>query len=581
MDDLDFDGLLAADSLDDADVPPVVPALEVRDVVLDPTFGKRRDALLRSVPVHDLVDRAGRSGSGLEAFDVRALVLAAFDAVIARQGFPERTMPDQVVDLLSGIAAVQSPAAGAQACRAAAAHVLDGLTNRRMRERQFSLPSMVYAEGPNGEVAAASVPRSFWLLREAEDPHTGVVYLEASADAINALVSGLDIPIEDQQTALETVLERQLHRGELDAAHMTALQARRLSAAYLVQIEELLAETERYLPGTDWAAAAPRLINDALDHLNECLTRETRLLDHVAGGITENAAGDRGTPATAERRAKISAALTRMLTESRHLHTLLLERLVGARGRFLDAQDDQMFRPLAATVEFDLTDDLLVPALGLHIADAEHVAGLYLAAVMGPVTPVVLNWGDFVEALIHPRRASDEDVREATEEEVEFRDDPTPLVDAALVDRAHRVLDRVPLPARLSTLIAAADPAEGTAAAVGDLFVAAALRGFDNSSRDSDPDPQPGGWVKDDDPAAAGPGTAASPRSPAAAAHLLHVLGPGAACVSDGTPLKGDGWDGDDLIVCMDRDSADAILLGDEPAPEPAVLPDHLRRDPS
>jgi hypothetical protein len=45
-------------------VPSAVRApLDVRDVVLDPVFGRRRDALLRMIPVHDLADRAERSGS--------------------------------------------------------------------------------------------------------------------------------------------------------------------------------------------------------------------------------------------------------------------------------------------------------------------------------------------------------------------------------------------------------------------------------------------------------------------------------------------------------------------------------------
>ena len=128
-------------------VPATMVPLRVRDVVLDPVFARRRDALLRTVPVHDLVDRADRADSGLAGFDVRALVLAAFDAVIARQGFPDRTTPDDVIELLSGIAAVQQPAADPATCAAVAEHVLDGLTNRRERERQFTVSTIVYAEG--------------------------------------------------------------------------------------------------------------------------------------------------------------------------------------------------------------------------------------------------------------------------------------------------------------------------------------------------------------------------------------------------------------------------------------------------
>jgi hypothetical protein len=123
------------------DIIPVAAArapLGVQEVVLDPVFGRRRDALLRTIPIHDLVDRAERSDSGISGFDVRALALAAFDAVIARQGFPNRTTPAQVIDLLASIGAIQSPHAAAETCAVAAEYVLSGLTNRRERERQFA-----------------------------------------------------------------------------------------------------------------------------------------------------------------------------------------------------------------------------------------------------------------------------------------------------------------------------------------------------------------------------------------------------------------------------------------------------------
>lgn len=563
-----FDDHSGADAT--PDVGPVVVPLQVRDVVLDPVFARRRDALLRTVPVHDLVDRADRADSGLTGFDVRALVLAAFDAVIARQGFPDRATPGDVVTLLSGIAAVQSRSAAPDSCAAVAEHVLDGLTNRRERERQFTLFAVVYAEDATGQLAAEAVPRPFWLLREAEDPHTGGVYLEASVDAVNALVGGLDIPIEDQQTALETVLERQLARGELDAAHLTAIRARRLTAGYLIQVDELLAETERYLPGTDWAIEAPKLIGDALDHLGECLARERRLLEHVAAGRAERAGPDE----SAERRARISEALTKLLGESRHLHTALMERLIGARRRFLDAQDQQMFRPVLASIDFDLRADLLEPVLGLRAGDAEQVADAYLRGVMGPIAPVALNWADFVEALIHPPARVREPEAEPEDDKVTFRPDPEPMVTPELLYVTHAVLAQVPMPARLSTLLAACPKTHHRGAGPADLFVAASLRAFDNSARDHEPAPTPGDWAADraEQPSWAG----ADPGGAGPTVHLLDVLGPGAACLSDGLGLEAGALTGDDLIVCVDRDQADAILLGDLPAPAPTPLPEHL-----
>lgn len=550
---------------EDVPVAAAPPPLEVRDVVLDPVFGRRRDALLRTIPVHDLVDRAERADSGITGFDIRALVLAAFDAVIARQGFPNRTTPTQVIDLLIGIAAIQRPQAERETFMAAAEHVLDGLTNRRERERQFTPMSIVYADTGDGHVAATAAPRPFWLLREAEDPHTGEVYLEASADAINAMVGGLDIAIEDQQTALETVLERQLARGELDAAHATAIKARQLTAGYLIQIEELLRDTERFLPGTDWNSHAPQLIHNALDHLSECLTREGRLLEHVAGGVTDIA-----TDTTTEKRTKISTVLTKLLGESRHLHTQLMDRLMGARGTFLDAQDRQMFRPILEAVEFDLAADLLEPTLALRLGDAEHVADAYMRAVLGPIPPVVLRWSDLVEALLHAPDETSADGDEEQADGIEFLPDPEPLVSHEALVVAHDVLARVQLPIRLSTLLEACPNDQPAGATANDLFVAASLRAFDNSQRDTDKDHEPGEWADEADEYHSSATSTGSSEN--RVVHPMDVLGPDAACIADDTELNGDGWAGDDLVVCVDRDQVDALLLAELPYPEPTQL---------
>src|SRR6185436_19493653 len=120
-----------------------------------------------------------------------------FDAVIARQGLSDRATPESVLELLGGIAAVQCPGANRNECGIIATHVIDGLTNSRERERQFQLQSVIYAPDYAGGIVATSVPRSFWLLREQKDPTSGKVYLDDSADAVNALVGGLDIPIAD------------------------------------------------------------------------------------------------------------------------------------------------------------------------------------------------------------------------------------------------------------------------------------------------------------------------------------------------------------------------------------------------
>lgn len=259
-------------------------------------------------------------------------------------------------------------------------------------------------------------------------------------------------------------------------------------------------KTERYVPGTDWNTHAPQLINNALDHLSECLTREGRLLEHVAGGVTDNA-----TDTTTKKRTEISTALTKLLGESRHLHTQLMDRFMGARGTFLDAQDHQMFRPTTKQAH-----------------------------------------------------------------EIEFRADPEPLASHEALVAAHEDLARVQLPIRLSALLQACPDDQPAGATAYDLFVAASLRAFDNSQRDTDQDHHPGDWAEEADDAYEYQDETGS--SQKRVVHLLDVPGPDAACVADDTKLVGDGWAGDDLVLCVDRDQLDAVLLDELPYPEPTPL---------
>lgn len=518
-----------------------VPMLEVRDVVLDPAFGKRRDALLRTAPLHALVDRA-RSVPDLQDFDVRALALAAFDAVIARQGFSEPATPHQVTSLLASIAEVQVPASQPAARQQVADVVLDGLTNRRERDRQFTYTSIIYVPSQAGQLLARSVPRPFWLLRELENPATGAVYLEASVDAVNTLVGALDLPIEDEQAAAEVVLERQLDRGDLNAAYLSAVRTSRLSVGYTAKVDELLRETARYLPGTDWQSAAPALIRGALDHVSTCIKSESGLLDHIQLGRNEN--GDRSS---------VAGQLTTLLRRTQHLHIQLLARLEGARVEFLDAQDAQMFRPVLSTLDIDPLADVLIPVLELPVADAEAVVEEHLRGVLGAVVPRLVSWGDLVESLLRPPERGLEEPVEA-QDATEFRPDPPPLIDADLLARTRGVIARVSLPTRLSRLIAACPPPTGAAATPVDLIVLAALRGYDNAERDHESERPPPALHASD------------------GIQVLDILGADVACYSDGLQLQGLSWAGDDLLICADRDQLDGVLLGDLPTPEPVSL---------
>lgn len=529
--------------------------LGVRDVVLDPVFAKRRDALLRTVPLHDLVERAARVDGRFAQFDLRALALAAFDAVIARQGFSDPATPEGVRSLLAGIAGVQQPDSDEGLRLAVAEHVLDGLTNRRERERQFQLTSFIYSTDDRDRIIATGVPRPFWLLREQEDSATGGVWLEASGDAINALIGGLNISIEDQQCALDLILARQVERGDLDAAHITAEQKRLTTTGLITQVNEMLAMTEQHVQSAGWHdGTAATLIDKALAHIEECLAREGALIEHVRAGRDNTDPHD----LQVAHRTRVTERLTVLLTDSRTLHTHLLARVIGARRRFLDAQDATMFRPPITTFELNLSSDVLAPLLGMHVRDGEYVVAAYLQSAIGPQPPTIANWGDMVDTLLRPA-AEPTTADEPDETDLAFRPDPEPMISPGLVARTRDLIRNVPLPARLSALLEVCPDEPSDIAAPHDLVCTAALRTFDNHYESTERD-----WLDNADDH-----VGAQVQRAALSLEALWLFGPDAACAVDGIQLDGPGWSGDDLIVCTDRDQRDAILLGDLPSPTP------------
>jgi hypothetical protein len=571
-----------------------VPPLRASDLVLEDSFASRRDSLLRTVPLHDVVERVRRSEDLDPAFDARALCLAAFDAVIARQGFPDSATVEDVLGVLTEIASVQAPTSTAHARGAVAEAVLDGLMNRRGRNRRFELETVAYSRDRTGAARGTTVQQQFWLLRAIEDPATGRTTLEASADAVNMLVGGLNIPIADNQRAAQIMLGLQLERGDIAAAASTAARNRTLTVGYLNETDELLRRTAQFVAGAGWDAAASERLDAALTHLQTCLSEESRALSHVRQGRDDEAAGSgrnadsaraggAGGGMDARRRARYFAQLTQLLEESRSLHTALLERVLGARSAFLAAQDAQLFRPAITTFDLDLTADVLTPVLALDLADAERVLDAYLVAELGPQVPRVVSWGDLVDALLSRPEAKTEPDEPAAD--VAFRADPAPLVDAALVARTRELVTSVALPCRLSTLLAACPDEGHDGAQPHDIVVAAALHAYNVIGGDrTEAGTAAGTDLRllgdlDADSAVWRPASTADPArlADALARKALAVLGEDAVCLDDGIRLAAP-FAGADLLVCADPPQAHEVFLGVVPTPQPAVLPERATR---
>ncbi|WP_284742738.1 hypothetical protein [Amycolatopsis sp. RTGN1] len=491
----------------------------------DPTFPARVAALLRSRPIVEAVLAAGRQDWPADSYDVTTLALAAIDLVIARQGFDEEATYDDLVGGLTILARRAAPGRSGEEHRRVAEFTIGGLLNRPAQEAPFTYRISDHTD--RGGHRQRQV--QFRLLVEREDPVRGEVVVNATRDAINALVGGLEFDVEDEQIANELMLERQLAKGAFDAAEKAAVRARLLSVSLAEDLARLIKDTRRDLRSVldEWAEQVPERLELARDHIAGRLESEHRLLAKVRESLE---AEDAQVTAAAAR-------IARLLTECARRHQALHARVITARSVFLDEQDRQAFRPPALGYLPDLAVEVLNPLLGLPTAVALEVTDRWLSDITGPRPPKLPRLYRLVEDLWSVREPAMTDPGAETDE---IGDADPPTIVPEVVEAAAAVVGNVGLPARLSALLAEALTAPGETAdrqATAEIVALAAL------------------WCYAPEEAETG--------RPESADLAASIFGPRAAADADGLRLDLTGWDGDDLIVVAQPDA----LRDADPAP--------------
>jgi hypothetical protein len=503
--------------------------------VYEPSFPARVAAFLRFSPVIEAVQSARRRGWPEGGYDIVTLALAAIDLVVARQGFEEEATRGDVVSALTSLASLACPDRPAAEHADVGAFVVDYLLNRQGYQARFRYVTSDYSSHERGHYRR-DVP--FALLEQRDDPTRDENVLRATADAINALIGGLDFDVEDEQVATEIILQRQLERNAFDSAVRSAERARLLSVSLAEDLDRVIKQTRRDLRAVEaeWATDVPDWLAAAREHIGDRLKTERYLLDKVREAL---ASGDEKILAPAQR-------IARLLEECQSRHEALHQRVIVARGVFLDEQERQAFRPPAPVTLPDPHQQVLLPALELDEATATVLTGRFLTDMLGPQVPRLPRLYRLINDLWAHRAAPAADGK--GEEQPELADPVPPLLRPEIIDVAIRAVARVGLPARLSALLAAChdDPlapypqARDLGAEVINLSV---LWAFSPEAAD-------GGDAAADD-------------------LMAQVLGRRAAVDSDGTPLRLPAWEGDDVIVAPDTDT----LATANPVPVASRLP--------
>ena len=501
--------------------------------VYEASFPPRVAAFLRYSPVIEAAQSARRRGWVDGAYDIVTLALTAIDLVVSRQGFEEEATRADVVFALTGLATLAAPDRTPEEHADVAGFVIDFLLNRQAHHAKFQYVTSDYSS-PERQHQRREVP--FSLLEERDDAARDENVLRATADAINALIGGLNFDVEDEQVATELVLERQLQRNAFDSAVASAERARLLSFSLSDGLDRLIKQTRRDLRMVEgeWASEVPGRLDGARDHIRDRLRAERVLLGKVQEAI---ASGDPRLLAAARR-------IADLLTECQRRHEDLHRRVIDARGVFLEEQERQSFRPPASVTLPDPHRQVLLPALELSQEDAVDLAEQFVTDMWGPVAPRLPRLYRLINDLWQQKERAVPEGR--GEEDPELGDPPPPLIREEFIAIAIRAVHAVGLPARLSRLLAAceADAEAGASArrSGGEVLNLAVLWAFSPEEADDE-----GGLIAGD--------------------LVGRILGSRAAVDSDGTSLAVPGWEGDDVIVAPDSDSLASAFLA------PVALP--------
>jgi hypothetical protein len=406
----------------------------------DEGLARRLKALACTAPLHDLDTRKVRldwcDGVG---YQMAEIALQAIDQVTVAMDFDRGADHEEVVNRVLPFVAAQAPERDRAEHVRVARWVLDNLINVGSTDRGFR--ALYGTFGVSG-----AYERRVWdfrLLIELVSPD-GEIYLRASDEAINVLVGALDTDVESAQIAAEVKLENLIRRGRLSDAQLAAQQARYRTVQYAETLRRKLEATRRDVRAVDWEHEVPDLIDEALTHIAERYRYENAILTNITQ--TRDEAED---PA----RKRKAAELVEIVSDCIRRHTQLQARLQEAGGAFRAEQDRQQFSGHAQRAVIDLFGHLLVPTLGLPVAQATAPVAAFFRAVSGLMPPRLPRLVRLVEQLLTPPQDKGHLLDEVPEPELAPLPDPDVFSDEQW-RQSSELLELDEVPRRLSGLLA-------------------------------------------------------------------------------------------------------------------------------
>lgn len=366
------------------------------DPVWAETLTRRLRSLLKTGPFHRLRANEGRHEVLLPHDDTTVLLIKTLevlvDALGLRLGAPREAVHHALAPILEAGDQMRGIAVDRARHVAVSDLVIGVLLNDAARRQAYE---EVYLDVSGAEPLERTLRYRFATEREDVD---GSVVLRAEADGINLFLRALDVELEDAQAAIEAALRSQLQRGRFDLALGSAREAQIRSVQYEEQIRALIRKTERDVGRVDWRQEAPRLIRDALRHLEACIGTE-RASEASARAALDEMAG--------RAEARVLMRIIAMLADCSQRHQQLQRVLLQAHETFLREQERQRFAPVPLVHVPSVERDLFLPLLPRHLSDALPPAEGFALAIVPPVVPLLLDLGVLWGRLLRPPRSID------------------------------------------------------------------------------------------------------------------------------------------------------------------------------
>lgn len=355
----------------------------------DEGLTRRLKALACTAPLHDLeIRKVNQPWLDGERYQMAEVALQIIDHVAIAMDFESGARHGEVLERARRFVARQAPERPVDEHARVAVWVLENLINTRDAERGFR--HKYGSIDTSGDYVLKTF--DFKILVERTDSK-GDLYLKASDEALNVLVGALDTDVESAQIAAEVRLRNLIERGQFSDARLIAEQARVRTIQYSEIIRAHLEATERDVRTVDWMHAVPKLLNNALEHVEARVVEEQAIAESIR--MNRDGTEDPGS----KRRA---AELVDIIEDCVRRHTELQRRLLGARSLFRGQQDRQQFSGRTRRAEVDLHKDLLRPVLAHAMAEVDSSLREFVTHSIGPELQDQVNLATLVPSLLAP-----------------------------------------------------------------------------------------------------------------------------------------------------------------------------------